>query len=265
MMPAVPSVVRPSLFSSEPLSSTSAADEAISLSNVSKSYSRGDTNTRVLVGCNLNVRRGECVYLVGPSGSGKTTLLSIIGCVLRADEGIVRIMGQEIGNLTPAEAAEARLTQIGFIFQRFHLVRGLSALDNICLPLVLGGVSRNVARRRGCELLECVGLADKAHCEPRRLSVGQCQRIAIARALVADPPLILADEPTASLDAALGQQAMRLLRTLTVELGKTAIVVTHDPRIQAFADRTFVLESGRLAEQRIAASQHGPACREGHA
>jgi putative ABC transport system ATP-binding protein len=138
--------------------------------------------------------------------------------------------------------------QIGFVFQRFHLIRGLSALENVCMPLILAGASPSQSRRRGMELLERVGLAEKANSDPRRMSVGQCQRVALARALVADPPLILADEPTASLDAHLGQQAMQLLLELTVEREKTAIVVTHDARIEHFADRVLVLEDGRVRE-----------------
>ena len=226
-------------------------DEVVSLSGVQKTYSQGGVSTRVLDGCELTVRRGECVYLHGPSGSGKTTLLSIIGCVLQADHGTVRIMGRDVRTLSSSAAAEMRRTNIGFVFQRFHLVRGLSALDNVCLPLLLNGISHAAAARRGSDLLARVGLGDKAHCEPRRLSVGQCQRVALARALAADPPLILADEPTASLDAELGQQAMRLLRSLTVEMGKTAVVVTHDPRIEAFADRILVMENGQIAQRRL--------------
>ena len=228
--------------------------EAISLVNVSKSFTRGGVTAHVLDGCNLTVRRGECVYLVGPSGSGKTTLLSILGCVLQADAGNVRILGRDVQSLCPAAKAELRRTHIGFVFQRFHLVRGLSALENVCLPLTLDGVDRRTAERRGRELLERVGLADKAGAEPRRLSVGQCQRVALARALAADPPLILADEPTASLDAELGQQAMQLLRSLTVELEKTAVVVTHDPRIESFADRIFVMENGRVIPRQPSAN-----------
>jgi putative ABC transport system ATP-binding protein len=226
-----------------------ADDDAVTLHAVHKAYERGGARTPVLAGCSLSVRRGECVFLVGPSGSGKTTVLSIIGCVLHADSGRVRIFGEDVAALSKSAAAELRRTQIGFVFQKYHLVNGLSALENVCLPLVLDGVSRSVAERRGRELLSRVGLADKLRADPRRLSVGQCQRVAVARALVADPPLILADEPTASLDADHGQQAMRLLRELTTEQGKTAIIVTHDPRIEAFADRTLVMERGLLSER----------------
>ena len=207
----------------------------------------------MLDGCTLSVQRGECVYLVGPSGSGKTTLA--LDHRLRA----AGRQGKRAHHGPRREVAVAERPQrisggrrSGFVFQRFHLVRGLTALDNVCLPLTLGGTAQRAAERRGLELLDRVGLADKARCEPRRLSVGQCQRVALARALAADPPLILADEPTASLDAELGLQAMQLLRNLTVEMGKTAVVVTHDPRIECFADRILVMENGRVAPRRKA-------------
>ncbi len=235
----------------EPSSGTSACaqDAVIALTDVHKSYGQGAASTRVLDGCNLTVCRGECVFLMGPSGSGKTTLLSIIGCVLRPDQGAVRIMGRDVLSLSPAAAADLRRTHIGFVFQRYHLIRGLSVLENVCLPLTLDGVVGSGAERRARDLLGWVGLADQAHRQPKSLSVGQCQRVALARALAADPPLVLADEPTAALDAELGQQAMQLLRRLTVELGKTAVVVTHDPRILSYADRIFVMERGRLTPQ----------------
>jgi putative ABC transport system ATP-binding protein len=223
--------------------------EVVSLVGVTKSFARGGSTVRVLDGCTLSARQGECVFLMGPSGSGKSTLLSIIGCLLSADAGQVSIMGRDVGQTNVQANSALRLAHIGFVFQRFHLIRGLSALENVCMPLVLAGVVPSKSRCRGLELLEQVGLADKAHCDPRRLSVGQCQRVALARALAADPPLILADEPTASLDAQLGQQAMQLLRDLTVERQKTAIVVTHDARIEHFADRVLVLENGRLRER----------------
>jgi ABC-type lipoprotein export system ATPase subunit len=131
-------------------------------------------------------------------------------------------------------------------------MRGLTALENVCLPLLLAGIARATAHRRGRELLALVGLADQTSSDPRRLSVGQCQRVAIARALAADPPLLLADEPTASLDAEHGQRVMQLLRDLTVDRGKSAIIVTHDPRIEAYADRILSIDKGRVVEQRSA-------------
>jgi putative ABC transport system ATP-binding protein len=197
----------------------------------------------------LSVQSGESVFLLGPSGSGKTTLLSIIGCVLRADQGIVRIFGQDVSRLSLTATAELRRTRIGFVFQRFHLIRGLTAVENVAVPLTLSGWPAAAAARRSAELLAFVEMKEKANVHPHRLSVGQCQRVAIARALVADPDLILADEPTASLDAKTGQQAIELLRNLTSNYGKTVIVVTHDSRILPFADRVLHMENGKLEER----------------
>jgi len=228
---------------------------AVSIEDVHKAYRRGTTCTPVLTGIDLEIRRGECVFLVGPSGSGKTTLLSIIGCILSADRGRLRLLDEDIHSLNPRQCTALRRDRLGFVFQRFHLIRGLSALDNVCVPLTLQESNPRRARKRATTVLEAVGLADKANAHPRNLSAGQCQRVALARALVGDPDLILADEPTASLDAANGQQLMELLRHLTSEQGKTAVVVTHDPRVFRFADRVFRLENGRLAHD----SQSSPA------
>lgn len=215
-------------------------------SDIHKSYRRGTSSTLVLRGIDLEVRRGECIFLAGPSGSGKTTLLSILGCILSPDRGTVELLGQDVDGLDRQDRAVMRRDYLGFVFQRFHLIRGLNVLNNVSVPLNLQGVTRRAARTRAMELLAAVGLEDKAHSQPGNLSAGQCQRVALARALVADPEIILADEPTASLDAANGQQVMELLKTLTVRHGRTAIVVTHDSRIFPFADRIIWLEDGRV-------------------
>ena len=188
---------------------------AVYAEDVHKLYRRGTTRTPVLQGVDLAVERGRCVYLAGPSGSGKTALLSILGCILTADQGQVRLFDQDVGTLDETGRIALRRNRIGFVFQRFHLIRGLTALDNVCVPLVLKGMKPRAAHRRGKALLESVGLAEKAHEHPRNLSAGQCQRVALARALVGDPDLVLADEPTASLDAENGQEVMGLLRRLT--------------------------------------------------
>jgi putative ABC transport system ATP-binding protein len=221
---------------------------AIEIRNVSKSYVRGTTTTCVVDGVDLTVQQGECVFLLGPSGSGKSTLLSIIGCVLTPDRGVVRVLGHDVSNLLPDDAALLRLRHIGFVFQRFHLIRGLSARENVAVPLTLAGWKEADARERADDLLMQVDMQNHADARPQRLSVGQCQRVAFARALAADPELILADEPTASLDAKTGHNALELLRELTVKSGKTVIVVTHDPRILQFADRILHMENGKLAE-----------------
>jgi putative ABC transport system ATP-binding protein len=228
---------------------TRAVPLVVELRDVTKSFARGSTVTRVVDRVNLNVSQGECVFLLGPSGSGKTTLLSIIGCVLTADGGLVRILGHDVRGLKPDDAALLRRQHMGFVFQRFHLIRGLSARENVAVPLTLAGWSADDAATRARELLAKVEMLDKLDELPQRLSVGQCQRVAFARALAADPDLILADEPTASLDAKTGHQALELLRELTVAAGKTVIVVTHDPRILQFADRILHMENGRLEER----------------
>jgi putative ABC transport system ATP-binding protein len=221
----------------------------VELRGVSKSFTRGSAATWVVDEVDLSVGRGECVFLVGPSGSGKTTLLSIIGCVLSPDHGVVRIMGEDVRSLTRNAAAELRREKIGFVFQRLHLIRGLTAVENVAVPLTLSGWRKADAARRAAELLKLVDMSGKADVQPHRLSVGQCQRVAFARALAADPDLILADEPTASLDAKSGQQALELLRRLTVDSGKSVIVVTHDHRILPFADRILHMENGKVEER----------------
>jgi putative ABC transport system ATP-binding protein len=221
---------------------------ALEARGVHKAYCRGNAVTRVLSGVDLSVQRGECVFLVGPSGSGKSTLLSILGCILSPDGGELRIMGRNVADVNERVRMQIRRDVIGFVFQRFQLIRGLSVLDNVLIPLRLQGQSLPAARRRVAELLEAVGLSECAQSTPSRLSAGQCQRVALARALANDPLIILADEPTASLDAATGSDIVRLLRQLIGQFGKTAIVVTHDERIFSSADRIYRLQDGRLLE-----------------
>jgi len=216
--------------------------------NIRKSYRRGTSTTQVLGGVDLAVSRGECVFLVGPSGSGKSTLLSILGCILTPDDGQLRILGRDISQLHERARIQVRRDVIGFVFQRFQLIRGLTVFDNVLLPLQLQGRTTLRARERVWELLAAVSLTDQAHARPNNLSAGQCQRVAFARALANDPQIILADEPTASLDAVTGDDIMQLLRRLINEYRKTAIVVTHDPRIFKYADRVHHLENGYLAE-----------------
>ena len=232
--------------------------------DVHKSYATGGATTPVLSGIDLETFPGECVFLVGPSGSGKTTLLSILGCLLTPDRGHVEIVGQELAHLDDRRRALLRRDRIGFVFQRFHLIRGLSALQNVAVPLTLRGTAPKAAEHRALDLLDAVGLADKAKAHIANLSTGQCQRVALARSLACDPDLILADEPTASLDAHTGQEAMELLRRLTSEQGKTALVVTHDARIFHFADRILQLDGGRIVEEEKApeiGERHTLVCR----
>lgn len=227
---------------------TQAERVAVRVENIHKAYRSDNTSTPVLKGVDLTVKRGECVFLAGPSGSGKTTLLSILGCILSADRGEINILDHDISRLSRRGCATLRLQRLGFVFQRFHLIRGLTVIDNVCVPLTLRGEAPVEARERAEALLDAVGLADKTNVHPRSLSAGQCQRVALARALIGDPDLILADEPTASLDAANGQEVMKLLRHLTTEKGRAVVLVTHDHRIFDFADRILWLEDGRVAD-----------------
>lgn len=212
-----------------------------------KSYRSGAMATPVLKGIDFTVSPGETLFLAGPSGSGKTTLLSILGCVLSPDAGRLQILGEDVTNLTGKDQARFRRERIGFVFQRYHLFDGMNAWENVRIAFDLLGRPKRESKRESLRLLDTVGLSHRANYQISQLSMGQRQRVALARALAGDPSLILADEPTASLDAEAGQNAMAILKRLCTELGKTAIVVTHDDRIFPMADRILILEDGRIA------------------
>ena len=222
------------------------SDCVIQATGIHKAYRSGSVSTTVLRGIDITVNRGECVFLAGPSGSGKTTLLSILGCILSADSGTVRIMDNDVTQLNSKQQARFRREHIGFVFQRFHLFEGLRAWENVRVALDLLGYPSRIAKAESMRLLDLVGLADRAQHKSSQLSMGQRQRVALARALAGDPDLILADEPTASLDAESGLQAMSTLHQLAKSLGKTVVVVTHDSRIFPLADRIQYLVDGRI-------------------
>jgi len=222
------------------------ATTAILASGIRKSYGTGSNATPVLRRIDLRIPSGECLFLVGPSGSGKTTLLSILGCVLSADHGRLEILGQDVTRLNGNRQARFRRENIGFVFQRYHLFDGLRAWENVRLVFDLLGRSKREGKRRSLDLLESVGLSDRINYRISQLSMGQRQRVALARALAADPEIILADEPTASLDAETGYNAMSILKRLGGEFGKTVVVVTHDDRIFPMADRILTLEDGTV-------------------
>jgi putative ABC transport system ATP-binding protein len=222
------------------------ASLAILASGVHQSFGAGTQRTHILKGAGLGIALGEVVYLVGPSGSGKTTLLSILGCLLTPDEGRVQLLGHDVSVLTAAERTAFRRAHLGFIFQTFNLFPTLSALDNIALSLVMRGLALPAATARAWALLEPLGLRERAHLRPAQLSTGECQRVAVARALANEPAILFADEPTASLDAENGQLVMQLLTDLVRQRGMTLVVVTHDNRIFPYADRILHLENGRL-------------------
>jgi putative ABC transport system ATP-binding protein len=220
---------------------------AIEVRNLTKAYEEGATSTLALRGVDLDVHAGEVLMLVGPSGSGKTTLLSIMGCILTATSGSVRIAGQEVVDLRERDLPPLRLKHIGFVFQGFNLFPTLTAGENVELMLDLKGVSSEKAKKRAQELLEQVGLGAKYGSFPSDLSGGQKQRVAIARALAGDPGIILADEPTAALDSHTGRTVMEMMSDLAHKRGRAVVIVTHDSRVLGFADRTVKIEDGAVA------------------
>jgi putative ABC transport system ATP-binding protein len=222
------------------------ADSLVKLESVRKVYHRDAEEVNVLQGLDFTVEKGDYVALMGPSGSGKTTLLNLIGGIDRATSGRVSVASQDLGGLGEKELARWRSQTVGFIFQLYHLIPVLTAAENVELPLLLFGMSRADRRRRVETALRVVGLADRMDHYPRQLSGGQEQRVAIARAIVADPQLLLADEPTGDLDAKSAEEILNLLALLNNELGKTIIMVTHDPKAAAHAKRTVHLEKGVL-------------------
>ena len=225
------------------------AAPAVQLKGITKTFGDGALAFQALKGIDLTVPRGEFMMLVGPSGSGKTTLLSILGCVLTPTEGELYLFGEAVHGRREAELPDLRLSYIGFIFQGHNLLPALSVEDNVAFPLELRGYARKAALAEAREVLTEVGLGPKLKRFPDELSGGQRQRVAVARAVAGRPPLILADEPTAALDAETGQQVTQLLKQLSAERGHTVVVVTHDNRIFHYADRTVHIEDGLLTTE----------------
>ena len=220
----------------------------IRISRLSKGYVRGGQAIPVLLDINLDVQRGEFVALMGPSGSGKSTLLNLIAGIDKPSAGTIAIGGVDIARLGEAALADWRAAHVGFIFQFYNLLPVLSAFDNVELPLLLTGLSARQRHARVGAVLGMVGLADRSDHYPSELSGGQQQRVAIARALVTDPELIVADEPTGDLDRATGEEVLGLLDQLVHQLGKTIVMVTHDPKAAARAGRLVHLEKGVLVD-----------------
>ncbi|HEY3122026.1 MAG TPA: ABC transporter ATP-binding protein [Vicinamibacteria bacterium] len=219
----------------------------LSVSDVSKVFEEGSQRVEVLRGITLDVAPGEVVALEGPSGSGKTTLLSIMGCILTPSSGEVRVAGEVVAMQRPRRLRDVRRRSIGFVFQQYNLFPSLSALENVEYALNVKGVNGRGARVEATRVLERVGLGDRLHFLPRDLSGGQKQRVAIARALAGSPAVILADEPTANLDTAAGTQILELFRDLAKTESKGVVIVTHDPKVRAVADRVVGIRDGRLA------------------
>ncbi len=220
---------------------------AIVATGVEMEFQSGSQTFKALKGIDLQVLSGDIELLMGPSGSGKTTLLSILGGILTPTAGQVRLLDQEITELSRVKLARFRLENIGFIFQGFNLFPALTVAENVETALNLKGIRGRTARQQSLKLLEQVGLADKANNLPSDLSGGQKQRVAIARALAGSPKIIFADEPTAALDSQKGRAVIELLRALAKEEGATVVMVTHDPRIMDVADRVVYVEDGQIS------------------
>jgi len=216
---------------------------------LSKVYREGAAELRALSNVDLEIHAGQLTLLMGPSGSGKTTLLSILGCILRASAGQLQLLGEEVSSLPEKELPRVRRELIGFVFQGFNLFPALSALENVSLAMDVRGVRPAEARRRAEELLVEVNLEERMRAFPADLSGGQKQRVAIARALAGDPPIVLADEPTAALDSTSGRTVIELLQRLAHHHGRAVVMVTHDPRVLSAGDRILHLEDGRLVRE----------------
>jgi len=221
----------------------------IAIHGLSKGYVRGGQAIPVLLNIELDVAQGEFIALMGPSGSGKSTLLNLIAGIDKPSAGTILIGGVDIARLSEGELADWRAANVGFIFQFYNLLPVLSAFDNVELPLLLTNLSSRQRHERVAQVLQLVGLTDRADHYPSELSGGQQQRVAIARALVTDPALIVADEPTGDLDRVTAEEVLSLLDQLVHELGKTIVMVTHDPKAAARAGRMVHLEKGVLVDE----------------
>jgi putative ABC transport system ATP-binding protein len=216
-----------------------------------KRFQMGEVTVDALVDVTFKVAAGESVAIIGASGSGKSTLMNVLGCLDLPSSGRYRLAGQDVAGLSRARLAAFRNRHIGFVFQGFNLLARATALENVELPLIYAGLSGRERRRRAREMLDAVGLADRAHHLPAQLSGGQQQRVAIARALVNEPKLLLADEPTGSLDSRASEAIMNLLTGLNAQ-GRTLVLITHDPSVAAAMPRIITLHDGRILSDRYA-------------
>lgn len=223
----------------------------LKLTEITRNFKNGNVVTEVLKGINLNVEQGEFVSIMGPSGSGKSTLLNIIGCLDRPTSGTYCLLDRQVEKMGESRLAEVRNTDIGFVFQGFHLLRDLNAQENVELPLIYRGVPGGERHRRAQMALEAVGLENRRRHRPAQLSGGEQQRVAIARAIVGEPQVILADEPTRALDSRTGQNIMAIFLELNRNLGMTIVQVTHDPAVSQCGKRVIYLLDGEVEREEV--------------
>ena len=225
---------------------TALNETIIALEGVSRTYTSGRLSVAALVSVNLRIDRGEFVAIIGPSGSGKSTMINILGCLDRPTEGRYILDGTPVDTLNDDGLAALRSRSIGFVFQSYNLLPRTSALDNVATPLMYQGIPRRERHARAQAVLERLGLGDRLHHEPTELSGGQQQRVGIARALVTEPAILLADEPTGNLDSHSGAEVIELFHDLHAS-GRTIILITHDPEVAAVADRQIHIRDGQVA------------------
>lgn len=232
--------------------------ELIRIEDLTKVYRNGDIEVTALNNINLTIRKGEYVAVMGASGSGKSTLMNIIGCLDRPTDGFYYLEGVDVMEKTDNELSAVRNQKLGFVFQSFNLIPRTSALKNVELPMIYGRIKREAREEKAYELLERVGLGDRAHHMPNELSGGQKQRVAIARALANNPPIILADEPTGNLDSQSSVEIMDIFSKLNSEEGNTVIVVTHERDIAECTDRIITFRDGRILKDEVLRPKKDP-------
>jgi ABC-type lipoprotein export system ATPase subunit len=225
---------------------------AVRVAGLTRDYPYGDRSVQALRGVDLEIADGDFVAIVGPSGCGKSTLLNLLAGIDDPTQGEIELLGRPLGRLPEGARSALRLREVGFVFQRFHLLSVLTAAENVELPMAEAGVPRDERRARTRELLDYVGLGDRTGHRPTQLSGGEQQRVAIARALANRPRLLLADEPTGELDGSTGEEVIRLFERLNRERGTTVVAVTHDPSVAARAHRVVEMKDGRIVAEHLA-------------
>jgi len=218
----------------------------ITIRNLSKTFGAGHTAVKAVQDVSLDIAAGDIILIMGPSGSGKTTLLSMIGSLMKPTSGEIIIDGENILELSASQLADFRLHKLGFVFQSFNLLAALSAEQNVTLPLIAAKFSKSSAHAKALALLDQLGMSQRLHHLPSKLSGGEKQRVAVARALVNEPSVILADEPTANLDSKSGKEVVNLLCSIACTTGKAVIIVSHDSRLKEMAKRVLTIEDGKL-------------------